>query len=74
MKRVNGGFRSISWDQALDEIAERLTLIKEAFGPQALGVFSGSIGVENLEMAGLMQTTFSRWKACAIACAFAPGR
>jgi anaerobic selenocysteine-containing dehydrogenase len=55
MKRVNGGFRSISWDQALDEIAERLTLIKEAFGPQALGVFSGSIGVENLEMAGLMQ-------------------
>jgi len=55
MKRMNGGFRSISWDQALDEIAEKLTLIKEAFGPQALGVFSGSIGVENLEMAGLMQ-------------------
>ena len=55
MKQVNGGFQSISWDQALDEITEKLTLIKEAFGPQALGVFSGSIGVENLEMAGLMQ-------------------
>ncbi|MBW2311621.1 MAG: molybdopterin-dependent oxidoreductase [Deltaproteobacteria bacterium] len=55
MKRVNGRFKRISWDQALDEIAERLATLKEEFGPQVLGVFSGSIGVENLEMAGLVQ-------------------
>ena len=29
--------------------------MKEKYGPSALGVFSGSIGVENLEMAGLTQ-------------------
>jgi len=55
LKRVNGDFVEISWDQALDEIAEKLLDLKARFGPQALGVFSGSIGVENLEMAGLVQ-------------------
>jgi len=55
MKRVNGSFTAISWDQALDEIAEKLSKLKQEFGPQTLGVFSGSIGVENLEMAGLVQ-------------------
>jgi len=55
LKRVNGGFTEISWDQALDEIAEKLQDLKQRFGPQVLGVFSGSIGVENLEMAGLVQ-------------------
>lgn len=55
MKRVNGSFQRVSWDQALNEIAEKLLMLKEKFGPQALGVFSGSIGVENLEMAGLVQ-------------------
>lgn len=55
MKRVNGSFERVSWDQALDEIAEKLSALKDEFGPQMLGVFSGSIGVENLEMAGLMQ-------------------
>ncbi|UCB50228.1 MAG: molybdopterin-dependent oxidoreductase, partial [Deltaproteobacteria bacterium] len=55
MKRVNGGFEAVSWDQALDEIADKLYRLREEFGPQMLGVFSGSIGVENLEMAGLTQ-------------------
>jgi anaerobic selenocysteine-containing dehydrogenase len=55
LKRVNGSFVEISWDQALDEIAEKLQDLKQRFGPQVLGVFSGSIGVENLEMAGLVQ-------------------
>lgn len=55
MKRVNGKFEPISWDQALDEIADKLMQLKAEFGPQVLGVFSGSIGVENLEMAGLTQ-------------------
>jgi anaerobic selenocysteine-containing dehydrogenase len=55
MKRSNGRFEEISWDQALDEIAGKLKGLKEKFDPQVLGVFSGSIGVENLEMAGLVQ-------------------
>lgn len=55
LKRMNGSFQEISWDQALDEIAAKLQSLKDTFGPQILGVFSGSIGVENLEMAGLTQ-------------------
>ncbi len=55
LKKVNGQFTRVSWDQALTEIADKLLQLKEQFGPQILGVFSGSIGVENLEMAGLTQ-------------------
>lgn len=55
LKRVNGGFERVSWDQALEEIADKLRHLKDEFGPQILGVFGGSIGVENLEMAGLLQ-------------------
>ena len=55
MKRVNGTWEKVTWDQALTEIAEKLLKLKEEFGPSVLGVFSGSIGVENLEMAGLTQ-------------------
>ena len=53
LKKIKGGFERITWDQALTEIAEKLLTLKEKYGPAILGVFSGSIGVENLEMAGL---------------------
>jgi formate dehydrogenase (coenzyme F420) alpha subunit len=53
LKKIKGGFERITWDQALTEIAEKLLTLKKQFGPAVLGVFSGSIGVENLEMAGL---------------------
>lgn len=55
LKKVDGKFVPISWDQALDEISAKLLKLKEEFGPSVLGVFSGSIGVENLEMAQLTQ-------------------
>ncbi|MBI5604665.1 MAG: molybdopterin-dependent oxidoreductase [Deltaproteobacteria bacterium] len=55
LKRTDRGWEEISWDTALNEIAEKLLSLKEKHGPSALGVFSGSIGVENLEMAGLTQ-------------------
>ena len=54
LKRVNGSFKEISWDRALDEIAEKLLRLKDAFGPQVWGIFCGSIGVENLEMSTLV--------------------
>jgi len=55
MKRVNGGWERITWDQALTEIASKLLNLKREYGPSMLGMFSGSIGVENLEMVGLTQ-------------------
>ena len=54
LKRINGNFKEISWNQALDEMAEKLTRLKEEFGPQVWGLFCGSIGVENLEMSTLV--------------------
>ena len=55
MKRVNKGWERISWDQALTEIANKLLKLRQDYGPSVLGMFSGSIGVENLEMVGLTQ-------------------
>jgi anaerobic selenocysteine-containing dehydrogenase len=55
LKRGAGGFQRIGWDRAMDEIAEKLNRLREAYGPQILGVFTGSVGVENMEMAGLTQ-------------------
>jgi len=55
LKKAGGRREQVTWDQALTEIAEKLLRLKDEFGPAVLGVFSGSIGVENLEMAGLTQ-------------------
>lgn len=54
LKRTNGDFESISWNQAFDEISGKLLKLKNDFGPQVLAMFCGSIGVENLEMATLV--------------------
>jgi len=54
LKRFDGGFQEISWEQALDEIAEKLSRLRDDYGPEVLGFFCGSIGVENLEMSTLI--------------------
>ncbi len=54
LKRINGKFKEIPWDQALEEIAEKLIRLKNEHGPQVFGFFCGSIGVENLEMSTLV--------------------
>ncbi|WP_246944301.1 molybdopterin-dependent oxidoreductase [Bacillus pinisoli] len=36
LKKVDGEFHPISWKQALDEIAEKLSEIKKAYGPTAV--------------------------------------
>jgi anaerobic selenocysteine-containing dehydrogenase len=53
LKKVNGEFVRVSWDQALSEIAETLDKLRREHGPAALAFFCGSIGVENLEMISL---------------------
>ncbi|HMK51088.1 MAG TPA: molybdopterin-dependent oxidoreductase [Thermodesulfobacteriota bacterium] len=55
LKKVNGQWKRISWDDALTEIADTLQRLKKEFGPEILSIFSGSIGVENLEMMELAQ-------------------
>ena len=51
MKKENGGWKRISWDEALDTIATKLQQIKDKYGAKALAIFCGSIGVENNELA-----------------------
>jgi anaerobic selenocysteine-containing dehydrogenase len=55
LKKVNGEWKGISWNIALTEIANKLQHLKKEFGPEVLSIFSGSIGVENLEMMELAQ-------------------
>jgi anaerobic selenocysteine-containing dehydrogenase len=55
LKKINGEWKRISWDVALTEIADKLQSLKNQFGPEILSIFSGSIGVENLEMMELAQ-------------------
>jgi anaerobic selenocysteine-containing dehydrogenase len=55
LKKVNGQWKRIAWDDALTEIANKLQNLKKEFGPEILSIFSGSIGVENLEMMELAQ-------------------
>jgi anaerobic selenocysteine-containing dehydrogenase len=55
LKKVNGGWKRVSWEIALTEIADKLQSLKKEFGPEILSIFSGSIGVENLEMMELAQ-------------------
>jgi len=55
LKKVNGEWKTISWDVALTEIGNKLQSLKNEFGPEILSIFSGSIGVENLEMMELAQ-------------------
>jgi anaerobic selenocysteine-containing dehydrogenase len=55
MRRAGSKWERITWEQALDEITSKLLDLKARYGPAALGIFTGSIGVENLEMQGLAQ-------------------
>jgi anaerobic selenocysteine-containing dehydrogenase len=55
MKKVNGEWERITWDEALDTIADELKKIKEKYTAKALAVYSGSIGTENIELAGFAQ-------------------
>jgi anaerobic selenocysteine-containing dehydrogenase len=55
MKKVDGNWQRVSWDEALDLVAGELRRIKETYGAKALAVYNGSIGTENIELAGFAQ-------------------
>jgi len=55
MKKVNGRFQRISWDDALGEIAAKLQALKDKYGAHTLATWTGSVGVEHFEMAAFNQ-------------------
>lgn len=55
MKKVDGSWQRISWDEALDTITEKLQNIKLQYGARALAVSVGSIGAENIEISAFAQ-------------------
>ncbi|RLB70951.1 MAG: formate dehydrogenase [Deltaproteobacteria bacterium] len=59
MKRVNGKWQKISWDQALDEVADKLMSIRKTAGPDAVH-WNGSAKVSN-EMAYLQRKLAAFW-------------
>ncbi len=42
MKRVNGEFQRVSWEEALGDIGRRLKAIREQYGPHAVAVYFGN--------------------------------
>jgi len=59
MKLVNGKYQRISWDQALNEIADKMKALREASGPDSV-YFIGSSKHSN-EQAYLMRKFVSFW-------------
>lgn len=55
LKKVDGKFQRISWDQALSEIGEKLLKLREKYGAHTLATWTGSVGVEHFEMAAFNQ-------------------
>ena len=53
--RKNGTWEKIAWEDALDIISKKLQQIKEDFGPEALALYCGSVGVENIELSAFAQ-------------------
>lgn len=55
MKKANKKWERISWDEALDTVAEKFKQIKEKYGAKGLAVYTGSLGTENIELAAFAQ-------------------
>jgi len=55
MKKRNGEWSRISWNEALDTISGKLQEIKNEYGAHALVVSVGSIGAENIEISAFAQ-------------------
>jgi anaerobic selenocysteine-containing dehydrogenase len=43
MKKVNGHWEQITWDEALDIVAQKLTELKQKYGPESFAVYRGHV-------------------------------
>src|SRR5258708_8718536 len=59
MKLVNGKYQRLSWDQAINEIGDRLLAIRKESGPDAFYVVGSS--KHNNEQAMLLRKWVSLW-------------
>lgn len=55
IRKKDGKWKRISWEEALDTIASRLQKIKDVCGPQSVAFSVGSIGAENIEISAFAQ-------------------
>lgn len=51
--RGSGRFRKASWDEALDYVADKMTAIKDSYGPQAM-VFSSTHNLSQVQFENLL--------------------
>ena len=47
VKKTNSGWEQISWENALDEVADKLVNIQKTYGNNAVGVYQGNPSVHN---------------------------
>lgn len=55
MKKKDGRWGRVSWDEALDSIANKLKQIKSEYGAHSAAFSVGSIGAENIEISAFAQ-------------------
>ena len=64
LKRVGTDWHEIGWEQALDEVADRLRQVRDTHGPNAIGVYAGNPTVHNsgsfLSMPGFVKSIGTR--------------
>ncbi len=48
VKKVDGAWVEISWEEAFDEVAEKLLSMQAKYGPQSIGIYSGNPSAHNL--------------------------
>ena len=48
VRRTANGWEQIGWEEAFDEVAQRLLAIREAYGRQATGIYLGNPNVHNI--------------------------
>ncbi|MCH2169649.1 molybdopterin-dependent oxidoreductase [Myxococcota bacterium] len=66
VKRVNGEFIEIDWDEALDLVVSRLTQLRDTHGPNSLAIYLGNPNAHdfasNLSMPVLIRALETRWR------------
>jgi len=55
MKKEGGDWKRVSWDEALDTIANKLQQIKDEYGARSVALSVGSIGAENILISAFAQ-------------------